>query len=120
MGWGTPPYTFTGDLVLLIDESRECSVDGAMSGTILGWGDFELRFTGTIYINVTNGALGEITITRYRAGIDTVQVTGSMAGQFDLKQVYAFGSWETNLDEAFDIEGEWGAMKKDEGPLIRY
>ena len=120
VGLGAPPYPIKGDLVLLVDENRECSVDGSMSGSLLTWGNFELRFTGTLHVSVGNAALGEIALTRYRTGIDTVQVTGTMSGQFDLEKKYVLGSWHSDPDEVFAINGEWGAMKKEDTPFHQY
>ena len=116
IGWGVPPYTFTGDMVVMVNEAGECSVDGTMLGTLLGWNEFELRFAGTLYLDVFNAALGEITITRYRAGIDTVQVIGTMTGDFDLEQAVVLGEWECNPGEAFNISGELGGVKKKGAP----
>ena len=64
-------------------------------------------------VNVKNTALGEISLTRCRSGIDTIQVVGTMAGQFDLSGGHVLGTWQTNAGEAFTLNGDWGAMKKD-------
>ena len=113
VSYGAPPNLITGDLVLIIDENNKCDVDGIMSGSILPWGDFDFYFTGALTVNVNHTALGEITFTRCRSGIDTVHVVGTMAGQFDLSAGYVMGSWHTDPDAAFSLGGDWGAMKKD-------
>ncbi len=116
VGYGTHPVSINGQLVMIIAEDRTCTLDGVVSGNITAWGDFELRFTGTIYVDMTTTALGEVTVTRIRAGADTVQITATMSGQFDLRKAYVMGSWESNPGEVFGAAGDWGAIRKEEVP----
>ena len=113
VAYGSPPYPINGDLVLTIDENRMCEIDGTMSGSMLPLGECDFFFTGMLTVNVKNTALGEISLTRCRSGIDTIQVVGTMAGQFDLSGGHVLGTWQTNPGEAFTLNGDWGAMKKD-------
>jgi len=119
VGYGSYPSQINGDLALIVHDDRSCSVDGALSGNILAWGDFELKFEGTLHVDMTTTALGEVTVTRIRTGADTVQIAATMSGQFDLEQGYLMGSWESNIDAAFGAAGEWGAMKPEDDSIIR-
>lgn len=78
-----------------------------------------MKFEGTLYVDIATTALGEITVTRIRTGADTVQIAATMSGQFDLKQAYVTGSWESNIDAAFGAAGDWGAMKPEDDTIIR-
>ena len=119
VGYGSYPSQINGDLTLIVHDDRSCTVDGALSGNILAWGDFELKFEGTLHVDMTTTALGEIIVTRIRTGADTVQIVATMSGQFDLEQAFVTGSWESNLDAAFGAAGDWGALKQEDEPIIR-
>ncbi len=119
VGYGSYPSQITGDLTLIVHDDKSCTVDGALSGNILAWGDFELKFEGTLYVDIATTALGEITVTRIRTGADTVQIAATMSGKFDLEQAYVSGSWESNIDAAFGASGDWGALKQEDQTIIR-
>ncbi len=119
VGYGSYPSQIKGDLTLIVHDDRSCTVEGALSGNILAWGDFELKFEGTLHVDIATTALGEITVTRIRTGADTIQIAVTMSGQFDLKQAYVTGSWESNIDAAFGAAGDWGAMKPEDYTIVR-
>ena len=106
------PPLVKGDFTLNIEKSRDCGCYGSMSGVYDGWGDFELTFTGCPIIDVFNSIRGEMTVTRYRAGVDTLVATASISGYFSDLTPAAFGEWNTVEGSPFAAGGRWGASKK--------
>jgi len=94
-----------------IDGSKNCVLFGRVSGDLEGWGPYTLIFEGEPEV-LGSRMLGVITITRYRAGIDTLEATGYWSGDIDLKLGLMFGIWKTELGEPFYAEGPWGANKR--------
>jgi hypothetical protein len=100
---------------MTITADRSCTLVGQVSGQSDGWGgSYTLLFQGDPTI-LTNRILGEITITRQRPGIDTVQVSGYWSGDIVLEEESMYGIWVTDQGAAFYAEGFWGANKQDEG-----
>lgn len=112
IGFGGLGTLITGDLTLEISEAKVCTVNGEASGLLGGTDYIELEFEGLMYIDVSNIPMGDITVTRYRAGIDTVQITAIMSGEFNLVSAGAFGEWHAYPDQAFSGEGNWTVLKR--------
>jgi hypothetical protein len=101
----------SGITTLEIENDLSCRATGVLNGTILAWGEFEIRFEGDVTIRVDETLLGPITVTRIRPGIDTLQAQGIMSGEFNLRLAQCLGAWTTNPGGPFGIQGSWGARK---------
>jgi len=100
---------------ITIAEDRSCTLYGQISGQEAGWGGaYTLVFEGEPTI-LTGRILGDVTITRQRPGIDTVQVSGYWSGDIVMEDEYMFGIWVTDQGEAFGADGPWAATKQDDG-----
>jgi hypothetical protein len=96
---------------MTIDGDKNCTLYGTISDDIEGWGPYKLIFEGEPDI-LGSRMLGTITITRYRAGFDTLEALAHWSGDIDLKLGLMFGIWKTDLDQPFFAEGPWGANKR--------
>ncbi|GEM_PF-1406024 len=102
----------TGDLTMIVDNDRNVSISGSITGNwnVYG-GDFVLEFEGNPIMRVHDDIFGEITMTRYRAGIDTTEVTVLFTGEFAPYSVSCFGDWQTVTGSAFSGSGSWTVAK---------
>ena len=111
LGIGIEP-TVKGDLTLNISGAMVCTVSGHASGLVGSTNYLEFDFTGLLQVDQTETILGDITIVRYQPGIDTLQATATMSGEFNLRNGGAFGEWYVKPDEAFNADGQWTVLKK--------
>lgn len=110
LGIGIEP-TVKGDLTLSISHAMVCTVSGEASG-LTGSTHLEFDFSGLLQIDQTETALGDITVIRLQPGVDTLQATATMSGEFNLVNGGAFGEWHVKPDEAFAADGQWTVVKK--------
>jgi hypothetical protein len=97
----------------ITDDEDHCYIMATHYGSRPGWGEYMLRIEGDLTLQVDERVLGPITITRYRAGIDTVSVIGYMSGIFELRLRQVLGGWQSNEGQVFSASGTWGARKQD-------
>lgn len=111
----TVPPVVKGDFTVTILKSLDCDCSGSMSGFFSGWNDFVLTFTGSPGIDSNHLINGEMTVTRYRAGVDTLVATAWISGSFigDLgdPNISVTGLWGTVNGSPFMADGRWGAYK---------
>ncbi len=101
-----------GDLTMVITPQKAVTVSGSISGySDIHGGDFVMVFEGSPVIRVQGDVYGQITMTRYRAGIDTTDVTVLFTGTFSDMSVSCFGDWGTVTGSAFSAAGTWTAVK---------
>ncbi|MFC1500072.1 hypothetical protein ACFL6T_03525 [Candidatus Zixiibacteriota bacterium] len=106
------PPVATGDFTITIQKSLNCDCSGDMSGVSGVWGDFVLTFTGFPVIGSSNLLTGEMTVTRYRAGIDTLVATAWLSGSFIGKDnASLMGNWGTVNGASFMADGRWGVYR---------
>ncbi len=97
---------------MTIDEEKECSLVAEISGELAAWGGaYTLRIEGEPIIYYEQ-VIGDITIWRYRPGIDTVRTTGRWSGEFHLDTKVAWGSWMVDFNGPFSADGTWMASKQ--------
>ena len=101
-----------GDLTMIVDNQRNVSVSGVITGSwdVYG-GEFTLTFEGNPILRVQEDIYGEITMTRYRPGIDTTAVTVLFTGLFSEHSVSCFGDWQTVSGSVFSGTGTWTVAK---------
>jgi hypothetical protein len=94
-----------------IDGNKNCILFGRVSGDLEGWGPYTLIFEGEPEV-LGSRMLGVITITRYRAGIDTLEAMAYWSGDIDLELGLMYGIWKTEMDQPWYADGPWGANKR--------
>jgi hypothetical protein len=99
--------------MLIINSDRTTTFMSDHTGNTPAWGDYRLVIEGTLTIRSDDTILGEVTITRYRAGVDTLQNTAIMSGAFELRLAQVLGEWYTPSATPFGINGSWGARKQE-------
>ena len=97
----------------ITDDEAHCYISATHHGSRIAWGgEYVLKIEGDLALQIDERVLGPITITRYRAGVDTISVTGYMSGVFELRLAQILGGWQSNEGQAFTASGTWGGRKQ--------
>jgi hypothetical protein len=98
---------------ITVSSDRTCCLIAEISGNRPDWGgSYTLRIEGAPELDSSGFILGEITITRFRTGVDTTQTTGTWSGAFILSTKVASGGWNSIAGGAFICSGEWMATRQ--------
>ena len=103
----------SGQITLTITSDRSCTAEASVSGNLGAWGgDFELRLAGDPIVRADETLLGEVTITRYCPGRDTLSATGQVSGLFSLEFGTITGDWSVFAGELFAAGGTWAGARQ--------
>jgi hypothetical protein len=102
----------TGELTIDIDSSDACALSGSITGEWLPWGEFELTFCGNPWIRTHGDMMAHLQCRRIRAGIDTLDATVTLYGDFSSTSPSIFGQWNTEDGSPFACSGQWTVLKE--------
>ena len=112
VGWLAAGQGSDGYVQMVIEGDGAINLTGEVTGGILGpgvklvfedMGDLEMLY---------DDVLGDVRITRYRPGIDTLSTQGRWSGSFDAKSASAVGIWTITEFDPFGGSGNWMVSRR--------